>query len=82
MLRVHFSSAISISALPNGLELSRLASPRPVSRQTQRPGWPGRLQRVVSPNEAVVYWRNSCSWELTSWGRSKCGKCPASEMEH
>jgi hypothetical protein len=32
---------------PNGLELSRLASPDLVSHQNQTPGWPGRLQRVV-----------------------------------
>ena len=32
---------------PIGLEMSRPASPRLVSRQSQRPGWPGRLHRVV-----------------------------------
>ena len=32
---------------PNGIELSRLASPRILSNAGQRPGWPGRLQRVV-----------------------------------
>jgi len=32
---------------PNGIELSRLASPDPVSRQILDQGWPGRLQRVV-----------------------------------
>src|SRR3972149_3356649 len=31
---------------PNGLEMSRPASPRLVSRQSETPGWPGRLQRV------------------------------------
>ena len=32
---------------PNGLELSRLASPRLVSHRNQTLGWPGRLHRVV-----------------------------------
>jgi|SRR3970040_2212739 len=32
---------------PNGLEMSRPASPRLVSHEIQRPGWPGRLHRVV-----------------------------------
>jgi len=32
--------------LANGLEMSRPASPRLVSRQSQTLGWPGRLHRV------------------------------------
>src|SRR3972149_11676927 len=32
---------------PNGPEMSRPASPKLVSRQNQKPGWPGRLHRVV-----------------------------------
>ena len=31
----------------NGLEMSRPASPRLVSHETQTLGWPGRLHRVV-----------------------------------
>ena len=36
-------------------ELSRLASPSPVSRQSEAPGWPGRLQRVVVRQEQVPW---------------------------
>src|SRR3990172_2805788 len=32
---------------PNGLEMSRPASPSLVSRRNQTPGWPGWLHRVV-----------------------------------
>jgi hypothetical protein len=38
------SEAPSFVWRTNGLELSRLASPELVSRRTQHPGWPGRLQ--------------------------------------
>src|SRR3990172_6320199 len=34
---------------PNGLEMSRPASPRLVLRESQTLGWPGRLHRVVGP---------------------------------
>jgi hypothetical protein len=39
---------------PNGLELSRLASPNLVSHEILAPGWPGRLQRVVGPPTVVL----------------------------
>ena len=37
----------TVSAAPNGLEMSRPESPRLVSHEMANPGWPGRLHRVV-----------------------------------
>jgi len=39
--------ATSFKCAPNGLEMSRPASPSLVSRQIRTLGWPGRLHRVV-----------------------------------
>ena len=46
---LHVQAGERSPPLPNGLELSRLASPRLVSRQRQTTGWPGRLSKTVRP---------------------------------
>jgi hypothetical protein len=45
--RLDFSGSGSPINSPNGLEMSRPAGQSLVSRQSQMPGWPGRLHRVV-----------------------------------
>src|SRR3972149_12279041 len=39
---------------PNGLEMSRPASPKLVSHESQTLGWPGRLHRVVRRAQETV----------------------------